>query len=399
VDSMRVLGVLAAWGVLAVLATLCFAVGGSIGYRRGVQDAVRQLRERRSGKTGCRPMPLPHHRHRPVTRIRLRSATSALRAAAARTTPAAQGTGPRMRMIAGVPVSPAVIGAAVAACLLAVPGVAVGATAAQPGEALWNVKRGMEQARLMLAIGPDRDAVIHVDLAARRLSELNQLLSTGGADPETVDMVIAGLRDHTESATDQLMAVAATDRGAVVERLGDLVDRQVAIIDLLLGVDCADSADQQCVALTDTREATVKLQRTAVAIAIAEGGSPVAPSCPVGATDAASALAGAAPSDTSTLAASSGLTETASDQPTSGGDLPSEDSSPTPSPTPSTGEDTSEMAGAEAGTSDPPPPNSSTDSEPSPTSTPQATSQDGGETDSLTSDLSDMAEQAGDGLP
>src|ERR671918_925406 len=113
---MRVLGVLAAWTVLAVLATLCFAVGGSIGYRRGVQDAVRQLRERRSGKTGCRPQPRAHHRYRPITRSSLRSTADPSRARTRGLASSAHGGSPRTRTFAGVQWSPAVIGAAVAVC-------------------------------------------------------------------------------------------------------------------------------------------------------------------------------------------------------------------------------------------------------------------------------------------
>src|SRR5919106_4352003 len=192
---MRVLGVLAAWTVLAVLATLCFAVGGSIGYRRGVQDAVRQLRERRNGKTGCRPQPLAHHRYRPITRPSLRSADDPLRARARRLASSAYGGRLRTRMSAGVQWSPAAIGAAVAVCVLAVPGVALGASMAQPGERLWEVKRGWEGVRLAMAPGADDEVEVHVDLAARRLSELNQLLGMGQARPQVVSVVIQGLHD------------------------------------------------------------------------------------------------------------------------------------------------------------------------------------------------------------
>lgn len=338
---MRVLGVLAAWGVLAVLATLCFAVGGSIGYRRGVQDAVRQLRERRSGKTGCRPMPLPHHRRRPVSRIRLRTPVSAQRVTA-RSEIAAHGGARRAR----IHWSPAAVGALVAVCLLTVPGVAVGATAAQPGDTLWNVKRGMEHARLVMAIGPSRDAVIHADLAARRLTELNQLLSMGGADPQVVDTVIGNLRDHTESATDQLNQTAVTDRAAVAERLDGLVERQIAVIDLLLGVDCAEQADAQCVALTDTREASVRLQRTTTAIAAAERLPGAAPAGPAPATEEPSdAVAGVAPSQVeSAVSASAATSEPASEAASTGtSTAPSETPSSTPS-TPDTGDGTSETA-------------------------------------------------------
>jgi hypothetical protein len=262
---MRVLGVLAAWGVLAVLATLCFAVGGSIGYRRGVQDAVRQLRERRSGKTGCRPLPLPHHRRRPITRIHVSPARSAHAKAAA--PPAIH----RLRAHFARPnISPALAGAMAAVFLFALPGVALGASAAQPGDSLWPVKRGIEQARLAMATSPDGDMQIHVDLASRRVNELNQLLTSADADPELVDAVIGDLRTHTEAASERLREVDVAQRQQVAERVEEVVHRQVMAIDVLLDIDCTDAAqDTTCVALGDTREVADQLHQATVTVAMA----------------------------------------------------------------------------------------------------------------------------------
>jgi hypothetical protein len=392
---MRVLGVLAAWGVLAVLATLCFAVGGSIGYRRGVQDAVRQLRERRNGKAGCRPMPLPYHRHRPATHLRLRNAVRPRTSVTTRPKAAGQ----RARRIAGVQWSPAVVGALVAVSLLTVPGVALGATAAQPGDTLWKVKRGMEQARLVMAVGPSRDAVIHAELAVRRLTELNQLLSTGGADPQVVDMVITGLHDHTESATSRLKETAVRDRQAVAQRLDDVVERQITVIDLLLGVDCAQSVNQQCVALTDTREASEELQRTTTAIAAADGVSGEVPQGPaVTSEQALDAIVGAAPSEAaSALPAPDETTQTPTEEPSaSASPAPSDEASATPTaPETETGDGTSETA--DDGSSDTPP---------DPSREPSSSNSGGGSTasgaaDTIESELkqaTDTAEQATDNL-
>ena len=262
---MRVLGVLAAWGVLAVLATLCFAVGGSIGYRRGVQDAVRQLRERRSGKTGCRPLPLPHHRRRPITRIHASPARSAHAKAAA--PPAIH----RLRAHLARPnISPALAGAMAAVFLFALPGVALGASAAQPGDSLWPVKRGIEQARLAMATSPDGDMQIHVDLASRRVNELNQLLTSADADPELVDAVIGDLRKHTEAASERLREVDVAQRQQVAQRVEEVVHRQVMAIDVLLDIDCTDAAqDTACVALGDTREVADQLHQATVTVAMA----------------------------------------------------------------------------------------------------------------------------------
>jgi len=278
---MRVLGVLAAWGVLAVLATLCFAVGGSIGYRRGVQDAVRQLRERRSGKTGCRPLPLPHHRRRPITRIHASPARSAHARAAA--PPAVH----RLRAHLARPnLSPALAGAMAAVFLFALPGVALGASAAQPGDNLWPVKRGIERARLAMATSPDGDMQIHVDLASRRVNELNQLLTSDDADPDLVDAVIGDLRKHTEAASERLHEVDVAQRQQVAERVEEVVHRQVMAIDVLLDIDCTDAVqgteaaqdtvaaqDNTCVALGDTREVADQFHQATVTVAMAGNGA------------------------------------------------------------------------------------------------------------------------------
>ncbi|HSK90235.1 MAG TPA: DUF5667 domain-containing protein [Euzebyales bacterium] len=278
---MRVLGVLAAWGVLAVLATLCFAVGGSIGYRRGVQDAVRQLRERRGAKAACRPLPVAHHWPRQVTRMRLSDAVRSAHARTSRAPLTSHGTAGRL---AGLQRPSTVVGALVALCLLAVPGIAVGATTAQPGESLWQVKRGMEHARLAMAIGPDRHMEVHVRLASRRLAELNQLLSTAGADPQVVEVVIEDLHGHTRSASAQLGEVAVEDRPQVAERVETVIQRQVALLDVLIGVDCADEpGDARCVALGDTQQASIALHSETTAIALnppAQATASAAPTSP-----------------------------------------------------------------------------------------------------------------------
>lgn len=338
---MRVLGVLAAWSVLAVLATLCFAVGGSIGYRRGVQDAVRQLRERRSGKTGCRPLPLPHHRRRPITRMH----ASPMRAAEAKA--AAPPAIHRLRaQFSRSNLSPVLAGAMATVFLLALPGAALGATTAQPGEALWPVKRGMESARLAMATSPDRDLQIHVELASRRLSELDQLLTAEATDPQVVDAVITDLRGHTEAASERLREVEVTERREAADRVEEVVHRQVMKIEVLLDVDCADvTGDDKCVALGDTHVAAKQLHDETVTVAMTDSDAGRATQQSVAASAAAddgrsesgavSATARpATPPDTATAAAASAQ----DGQGNSGGvgnAAPSERASASPSPSPS----------------------------------------------------------------
>jgi hypothetical protein len=135
---------------------------------------------------------------------------------------------------------------------------------------LWHVKRGFERARLGLAIGADDEVEAHVELAARRLSELNELMSTRDADPEVVAMVSAALGDHTRAADERLARVGQDERAALVDRLDDHVERQVAVLDVLMDVDCADSTGPQCVALADAGEASVDLAESAGVVALVE---------------------------------------------------------------------------------------------------------------------------------
>jgi hypothetical protein len=347
---MRVLGVLAAWTVLAVLATLCFAVGGSIGYRRGVQDAVRQLRERRSGKTACRPVPVSHHRHRPVTR-KPRSAADRLRARTGRPAYSAHGEPPHARVFAGVRWSPAAIGAAAVVFVLAVPGFALGASTAQPGERLWGVKRGLENVQLALALGADDEVEVHVDLAGRRLSELDQLLGSTSADPLVVDVVIQGLRDHTEHATARLNDVERGDKAPLAARLDDVVARQVAVINLLMDIDCTDSTNDHCVALGDTRKVAVALHETTSATA----GEPrpvaqptdVAVGATAGTVATEPAAATALASELASEGSGAGAASPASSPPDTSGSLSDDPSGVTSDPTPGADdpEDGTELSG------------------------------------------------------
>jgi hypothetical protein len=284
-------------------------------------------------------------------------------------------------------------------CVLIVPGVAVGATAAQPGEALWNVKRGMEHARLVMAVGPSRDAVIHADLAARRLTELNQLLSRDGADPAVVDTVIHSLRDHTESATDQLNQTAVAERAAVADRLDGSVERQIAVIDMFLGFDCAEQAGPHCVALTGTRVASVRLQRTTTAIAAADAASDGPAEGPAPDTNAPADVAGVEPSDVdSALSASATASEPPSEPSSEGAAAePSEDSTAAPS-TPAAGEGTSETSGDESsGSSDPPSDPESQPSSPS-SSTDSGSSTDPGSSTNSGSSTTSTVEKLGSDL-
>lgn len=252
---MRVLGLLAAWGVLAVLATMCFALGGSIGYRRGVRDTLAQVRDRRVGKSGCRPLPANHMRRRSSGHARpgARARRSRWRVPA---------MSPRRRR-SRIPVDPriTVLGATIAAVLLlGVPATAVGATTAQPGESLYPVKRGMEQVRLALSVGPERDAKVHIDLAATRLAELTALVGRDASSAVIAD-VSQDLEKHAAAASATLDGASDTpDRSRLQQQLSAVASQQVEVMDVAVE-GCAD-ADPECETLEQTRDETVALDDT-----------------------------------------------------------------------------------------------------------------------------------------
>lgn len=92
---------------------------------------------------------------------------------------------------------------ALAVCLLL--GSSAAALAAQdalPGQALYAVKRGLEQAQLSLLLNPSRRAELHVELVERRLVELQDLALSGNSARigATVDDLDQQVRRALETA-------------------------------------------------------------------------------------------------------------------------------------------------------------------------------------------------------
>ena len=269
---MRVLGVLAAWGVLAVLATMCFALGGSLGYRRGVKDTLNQIRERRTGNAGCRPLPANHLRRRTSGHAR-----PGARARRARWRPRHAGAPVAGPTRAALPVrsDPRVVALSVtvaAILLVVVPGAAIGATTAQPGESLYTVRRNLERVRVALARGAENDAEVHVELAAARLIDLQGLVGDDIGSQVIAD-VSSNLGAHATAASDRLIRVEDdTNRTALGLKLWHVVGRQVEVMDDIVTLDCRDDPDRDCDTLTEARDVSVALRlSTEREVAVAEG--------------------------------------------------------------------------------------------------------------------------------
>jgi hypothetical protein len=139
--------------------------------------------------------------------------------------------------------------------------------------------------------------------------------------------VIGGLREHTKAANSKIREVPIAEGPELAERVNSVVGRQVAVLDLLLDVDCGEDRSQQCVGLTDTRAASAQLQQTANQIAMAgeQVGAADPTLHPAQVTGAPVAAASSNPAGA-----------TASEEPTAAA---SPASSASPSPTPSATED------------------------------------------------------------
>lgn len=264
---MRVLGVLAAWGVLAVLATMCFALGGSIGYRRGVRDTLAQIRERRAGKAGCRPLPANHLRRRSSGHLRpgARARRARWRTGPSSAPVAVAGVAPKAGSTWSVLTSSGWT-SAVAACvavllLIGVPATAVGASTAAPGDRMYGAKLALGEVRLAAAIGPERKAQTHVDLARARLVELS-LLDAGDVDPAVVHRVVDEVEAHYAAVEQQVPQIDEPEMRDTLERdMAAVISSQDTVVTTMVaGAGCEQRTDGACGELAQTQRETAALQ-------------------------------------------------------------------------------------------------------------------------------------------
>lgn len=201
-------------------------------------------------------------------------------------------------------------------------GVAAASTDALPGEALYSVKRAVEQVMLTAAFTPGFEARLQATLAARRLDEAEQLLA-GGAGADVVGPLLSEYEQHV----------------AVVERL-DVTSAEVRVAVLEVKAEALREQTTTATALADSQGEDAPLTSTTPT----EMASPAATATEA-ATAAPEASTTTAAEPEPTPAADSGTKTTTTSEPTSsssgsGGTssstqpAPTTDSSPKPSPTP-----------------------------------------------------------------
>ena len=110
-------------------------------------------------------------------------------------------------------------------------GVAAASSDAVPGQALYPVKRVVEQAMLTAAWTPGAEARVQAKLAARRLVEAEVLLASG-ASPDLVAPLLSAYDEHVAAVQD-LAVTSASVQVAVLEEKAEALREQavVAVLD------------------------------------------------------------------------------------------------------------------------------------------------------------------------
>lgn len=208
------------------------------------------------------------------------------------------------------------IAALIGVLLMSMSGGAVAASgAALPGDLLYPVKLGTEQIRLLIAVSPEADSAVLLDIARRRIAEAQQAMNRRPAS-------VNGLVQEAMLALD----AADTDHDPALQRTAsDLADQASRTVTLTDDLDPSQADALQ----TPSPRTTAPPEPPASPGPGAESPDESAPPAtssdsPNGGTSSASPPEGTAPPETSTA----GSTSTSSASPSA-----SAEPSPTPEPT------------------------------------------------------------------
>lgn len=152
-------------------------------------------------------------------------------------------------------------------------GMAAAASGAVPGEALYPIKRGVEQANAAVHLGDAGKGRALLDQAATRLDEVRSLQAQGSPDAELIASTVASFRSAAEDGSGRLFAAYQSSGDAQdISTVRDFTAQQMADITALSGtsastdqvlVDAADTLadiDQQALALCATCGPNTTLQ-------------------------------------------------------------------------------------------------------------------------------------------
>ena len=94
-----------------------------------------------------------------------------------------------------------------------------------PGDTFYTLKRASEQARLSMTFNPDKTAIIHVEMAQRRLNEVKKAIGSNNVKVEAA--AIVELQKQTEKTFAEVPQVAAVN--AVTDGDSSLLNKLVAL--------------------------------------------------------------------------------------------------------------------------------------------------------------------------
>ena len=106
---------------------------------------------------------------------------------------------------------------------------------AMPGDALYSMKVGMEQAQLRLAFSDDQRAALQVEFASRRLDEMVKLASLNGDKTEALHLALGNVKSQVETINETLSEETsgnATELAKAVNRKVDTYQETVSGSDL-----------------------------------------------------------------------------------------------------------------------------------------------------------------------
>jgi len=203
---------------------------------------------------------------------------------------------------------------------------------ALPGDVLYGVKRGVEQARIVLTVSRQGDARLHLALAKRRMAEAS---ASAVERPEVVPDLVRDALDSLDVAERTGGQSVAVEVEEVRRETSEQLDVLVAVLD--------SSVDS--VAGPNRKAATPEARMTLAELVPSVSASPEASAtADVSPTSSPSASGDPSPSATPERTASGSPTPTASEEPTS---------SPTSEPTASGSEEPSAEPSESEGTSTP----------------------------------------------
>ena len=104
-----------------------------------------------------------------------------------------------------------------------------------PGDVLYQVKTGLEQAQMQLASDANRQALLHLEFAERRLEEISGLIEEGRFGE--IDRVAGQFEYHVQQAIRAMQLVASGNpeqAGALAAQIADALSRYNAMLSAML---------------------------------------------------------------------------------------------------------------------------------------------------------------------